>query len=150
MVQGGAAPDHTAAIGAGLVWDWDWLRQRRALLTAQTELFVSHWRADAIGGGHQGLQQVTLLPLLRMQLDRGRSPWYLEMGVGASYLTKDYVTPHKNFSTRWNFYDMLGAGYRFGGGEHEIGLRYVHLSNLGIRRPNPGEDFLLLRYAVRF
>lgn len=152
MVQGGAGPDHTAAIAAGLVWDWDWLRRRRALVTAQTEFFVSQWRADAAGGGRQSLQQVTLLPLLRMQLDRGRSPWYLELGVGASYLSKDYVTPDKTFSTRWNFYDVIGAGYRFGGaeGRHELGLRYVHISNLGIRKPNPGEDFVLLRYAAKF
>lgn len=150
-VIGGMGKHSTRSLSAGLVWDWDVHKQRRALLTAQTELILSHWRADALGGGTQGLQQVTLLPLLRMELDRGRSPWYLELGIGASYLTRDYVTPEKKFSTRWNFYDVLGGGYRFGESErHEIGLRYVHVSNAGLKLPNPGEDFLQLRYAVRF
>lgn len=149
-VQGGPGSDGTSAVSAGVVWDWQWRRQARALATAQTELFVSHWQADRIGGGHQALRQAVLLPVLRLQLDRGRSRWFLEGGIGASWLSRDYVTPTKTFSTRWNFYDMVGTGYKFGGGRHELGLRYVHVSNGSLRRPNPGEDFLLLRYATRF
>lgn len=151
MVQGGMSPDHTAAAAVGLVWDWDWLRQRRSLLTAQTEFIVSHWRAESAGGGNFTVQQLAVVPVLRMRLGRGRSPWYLELGVGASWLTRDYVTADKAFSTRWNFHDVVGGGYKFGAaGGQEIGLRYVHVSNLGIRRPNPGEDFVLLRYSVKF
>jgi hypothetical protein len=133
------------------VWDWDWRLQRRGLFTAQTELLVSQWRADRVGGGSYSLQQYTLLPVLRIRPDEGRSPWYLEAGIGASWLSRDYVTPNKTFGSRWNFYDMLGGGYSFGASRrHELGLRYVHTSNLGIRDPNPGEDFLLLRYGVKF
>jgi Lipid A 3-O-deacylase (PagL) len=35
-------------------------------------------------------------------------------------------------------------------GEHELALRLQHFSNGGIRRPNPGETFLQLRYAWRY
>lgn len=151
MLQGGAAPDDTYATSAGLVWDWDWRLQRRALVTVQTELFLSHWQADARNGGRRGLQQVTLLPVGRLRPDGGRARWFLEAGIGASYLNRDYVTPNKTFSTRWNFYDMLGVGWNFGAArEHEVGLRYVHVSNGSVRSPNPGEDFFLLRYARRF
>ncbi len=151
MVQAAVAPHGTAAAGVGAVWDWGWQWPRRALFTGQTELILSHWRADAVGGGSQSLQQMTLLPVFRLNLDQGRSPWYLELGIGASYLSRDYVTPNKTFSTRWNFYDMVGGGYKFGtNNKHELGLRYVHISNLSIRKPNPGEDFLQLRYAMKF
>lgn len=151
FVTGAVAPHGTATLGTGLVWDWDWRAERRALVTVQTELIVSGWRADAVGGGSQHLAQVALLPVLRMRLDRGRSPWFLELGVGASYTSKAYVTPNKVTSTRWNFYDMLGLGHSFGAGRRqELGLRYVHLSNGGARDPNPGEDFLQLRYGWRF
>jgi lipid A 3-O-deacylase len=150
-LQAGPASHGASAVSAGVIWEWSARKERRALFTGQTELILSHWRAHAMGGGSQTLQQVTLLPVLRMELDRGRSPWYLEAGIGASWLSRAYVTPEKEFSTRWNFYDVLGGGYRFGArGEHEVGLRYLHVSNAGIKKPNPGEDFLLLRYARRF
>jgi hypothetical protein len=33
---------------------------------------------------------------------------------------------------------------------HELSLRIQHSSNAGIKEPNPGENFLLLRYAHVF
>ncbi|MEJ7932488.1 acyloxyacyl hydrolase [Ramlibacter sp. AN1015] len=151
-VQAGAGRAGVDTVGVGVIWDWKFQQLRRkAELTAHTELMVSGWRADDVGGGNQRLVQVVLLPSLRMRLARGESPWFIEFGIGASYLGKDYITPDKAFSTRWNFYDMLGIGHSFGEKrEHELGLRLVHVSNAGIRKPNPGEDFLHLRYVRRF
>lgn len=152
VVQAGAGKHGTAMAGAGLVWDWDWeLLRRKAELTAHTELLLNHWRADAVGGGNQSLAQVVLLPTLRMQLSQGRSPWFFEVGVGASWMDQKFITPRKEFSTQWNFYDVLGVGYSFGGRHaQELGARWVHVSNAGIKKPNPGQDFLQLRYVARF
>jgi lipid A 3-O-deacylase len=139
--------------GVGLVWDWNFERMRRAAeLTAHTEVLVNRWRYDALGGGSGELTQFAVLPSLRMRLARGASPWFIELGVGASYLDRDFVTPRKSFSTRWNFYDVLGIGHTYGGvnGHHEVALRWNHSSNAGIRNPNPGQDFLQLRYVYRF
>lgn len=151
-LKAGVGKHGTAMAGVGVLWDWDWERLRRkAELTAHTELMLNHWRADAVGGGSQSLTQVVVLPTLRMQLSQGRSPWYLEVGVGASWLDRKFVTPRKEFSTQWNFYDVLGAGYAFGARrQHELGARWVHVSNAGIKNPNPGQDFLQLRYVARF
>jgi lipid A 3-O-deacylase len=149
----GFGKNGTRMAGAGLVWDWDFERIRRAAeLTAHTEVLVNRWRYDAIGGGSDQLTQLVLLPSLRMRLARGASPWFFEVGIGASYMDRHYETPRKRFSTRWNFYDMLGVGHTYGGpqGRHEVGLRLVHTSNAGIKNPNPGENFLQLRYAYRF
>jgi lipid A 3-O-deacylase len=151
--EAGPGRTGTNMAGVGLVWDWDFERMRRkSELTAHTELLVNRWRADALGGGHQQLTQLVVLPSLRMRLDRGRSPWFIELGIGASFLSKHFETPDKNFSTRWNFYDVLGVGHTFGGpnGQNELGLRWTHTSNAGIRKPNPGQDFLQVRYAHRF
>ena len=150
--QAGAGRHGAAMAGVGIVWDWDFQRMRRkAELTAHTEVMLNGWRAHALGGGNQSLAQVVVLPSLRMRLARGESPWFIELGIGASYLTEDYVTPDKTFSTRWNFYDMLGLGYSLGAEhQHELGLRWVHVSNAGVRKPNPGEDFVQLRYVRRF
>lgn len=148
------AGSHSARIaGASILWDWDFERMRRkAELTAHTELILNEWRANDFGGGHQYFTQVALLPTLRMRLSRGASPWYIELGIGASYMDKLFVTPQKEFSTRWNFYDVMGVGYTIGGpdGKHEINARWMHVSNGGLEKPNPGQDFLQLRYVSRF
>jgi lipid A 3-O-deacylase len=148
-VMAGAGTQGTATASAGLVWDWSRRIERRGLFTAQTELILSQWGARAVGGGHQGLQQIALVPVLRIVPDRGHAPWFFEVGIGASWLDHDYVTPDKAFSTRWNFYDTAGLGYRFDA-KQEVGVRFVHVSNAGVRQPNPGQGFLLLRYAFRF
>ena len=46
---------------------------------------------------------------------------------------------------------MLGVGVQWGAqGRSTLGLRYQHVSNLGIKRPNPGLDFGQLYYTHRF
>ena len=149
----GVGKNGTRMAGVGLLWDWDFDRMRpKAELTAHTELLVNRWRYDAVAGGSDELTQLVLLPSLRIRPGRGASPWFIEMGIGASYMDRAYETPRKHFSTRWNFYDVLGVGHTFGGpqGRHELGLRLVHTSNAGLKNPNPGENFLQLRYVQRF
>ncbi|GAB3764312.1 acyloxyacyl hydrolase [Ramlibacter monticola] len=152
-VEAGFGTRGTYMAGVGLVWDWDFERMRRkAELTAHTEVLVNRWRFDAVGGGNDELTQFVVLPSLRMRLERGRSPWFIELGIGASWMDKTFETPRKVFSTRWNFYDVLGFGRTFNGGseQHELALRWTHISNAGIENPNPGQDFLQLRYVRRF
>lgn len=150
--QVGVGKHATQMAGVGVIWDWDFERLRRAELTAHTELMVNRWRYSAAAGGRDELTQLVLLPSLRMRLDRGTSPWFISLGIGASWFDRDFETPRKSFSTRWNFYDVIGVGYTFGGakGQHELGLRWNHVSNGGVRNPNPGQDFLQLRYMRRF
>ena len=151
-IQAGSGPD-TRMAGVGIIWDWNFWRIRpKTELTAHTELMINQWRADGVGGGRESFNQVVLLPTLRMRFGQGGSPWYWEVGIGASYHDPRFVTAGKEFSTRWNFYDVIGAGYTFGGmqGHHEINLRLVHVSNGGIEKPNPGQDFAQLRYVYWF
>jgi lipid A 3-O-deacylase len=150
--QAGVGRHGAAMAGVGVVWDWDFQRMRRkAELTAHTELMFNGLRAEALGGGRDTYVQLVVLPSLRMRLARGESPWFIEIGIGASYMDALYTTPHKTFSTRWNFYDMMGIGHSFGAEhQHELNLRWVHMSNAGYRKPNPGEDFVQLRYVSRF
>jgi lipid A 3-O-deacylase len=151
-VQGGAGGKGTTMAGVGIVWEWDFQRMRRkAELTAHTELMLNHWNYHALGGGGEGLTQVALLPSLRMRLDRGQSRWFIELGIGVSWMDQTFMSERKTFSTRWNFYDMMGIGHSFGAEhEHEVALRWVHVSNGGLKEPNPGQDFLQLRYVSRF
>ena len=151
FVVAGAAPHATDSLGAGAIWPWAWRKPvGGGELTGLTEAYVSSWRAQA-AVGHRSFTQIGIVPLLRYRPDQGRSAWFGEAGIGVSTMDRLYDTPHKQFSTRFNFVDTIGVGRSFGAQrQHELGLRLVHMSNASIKRPNPGENFLQLRYAVMF
>lgn len=151
FVVAGVAPHSTNSLAVGAIWPWAWRKQAAGgELTAITEAYVSYWRAQAVAG-RQSLTQIGLVPLLRYRPDQGRSAWYGEAGIGISTMNHRYTTPNKQFSTRFNFVDTIGVGRSFGAQrQHELGLRVVHMSNASIKHPNPGENFLQLRYAVMF
>lgn len=120
-------------------------------VTAALDLYLSDWKADAVSGTRSQFSQIGLVPMFRYRFDAGQSPWFVEGGVGVSYLSASYQTANKLFSTQWNFSDHLGVGRSFGADHRqELGLYVKHVSNAGLRSPNPGESFLLLRYAYAF
>ena len=89
-------------------------------------------------GGHGRVYDLGVTPTARL----GHSP-YLEAGVGAHVLSDLDVGTGREFSTRFQFGDHIGAGVRFG--HYDLGVRFQHLSNGGLRNPNPGINFLMLR-----
>ena len=152
FIAGGGTGIHgTSNLTAGLRWSWPWHRLGlRGEWSGMTEAFLSRWnRPDP--GGRQSLVQVALLPMLRYRFDSGRSSWFVDGGIGVSYADDLYCRGSKPFSTRVNFIDVLEMGRSFGGQRgHEVGLRLSHVSNGGFRKPNPGENFVQLRFARRF
>jgi lipid A 3-O-deacylase len=151
FVQGGLAERQTYSLTAGLLWPWSWRRDfGRTELTGLTEGFVSYWNARGVDG-RQSFTQIGVLPVLRMRFDGGRSDWFIEGGIGVSLMDRTYRTSVKEFSTTGNFVDVVGVGRTFGGDRRrELSLRFAHISNANIKKPNPGEEFLQLRYAVMF
>jgi lipid A 3-O-deacylase len=151
FVQGGLAEQRTYSVTAGVVWPWSWQRSfGAAQATGITEAFVSHWSGRGITG-RQSFTQVGLLPLVRLRLDGGRSPWFVEGGIGISVMDRTFRTQDKEFSTAFNFVDVVGVGRSLGADRRrEISLRISHISNANIKKPNPGEEFLQLRYAMMF
>ncbi|MFG5409782.1 acyloxyacyl hydrolase, partial [Piscinibacter sakaiensis] len=130
----------------GLAWDG---RGSRALgsgrLSGAWELVLGHWRGTAAEPA-SGVTQVGLTPLLRWT--PAGSPWFAEAGIGLHLVSPRYRNGDKRFGTRFNFGDVLAVGRRLGGAAGaELSLRLQHFSNGGLRRPNPGEEFLQLRLA---
>lgn len=117
-------------------------------LRLSVDAYLSRWHAKALPGERDHFLQVGIVPMLRWRPDGGRSPWFVEGGIGASYLTHGYRTAVKAFGSRWNFSDHLGVGLGFGAQRrHELGLYVKHVSNAGLSKPNPGETFWVLRYS---
>ena len=146
----GRAPE-TSAVSVGAAWDWRWSFPlgARGLVTSGHELSVGHWQSD-LGPGRRSVTQFGLTPTLRWWPAGERRRWFVEAGIGANLLTPVYRTRDKTFSTRFNFGDHLGFGYRAIASPSEWALRLQHFSNAGIEDPNPGENFLQLRWSVAF
>ncbi|WP_425258820.1 acyloxyacyl hydrolase [Rubrivivax sp. RP6-9] len=148
FVQAGVAETaRTLTIGA--TWAWSWRRPwAGGQLGGYWEASFGRWASDLEDGrgSTAWVTQLGVTPALRWSPDGAR--WFLEGGIGANLLLPIYRSKDKRFSTRFNFGDHLAVGWRLGQRhEHELALRIQHYSNAGIRRPNPGEDFLQLRYT---
>jgi lipid A 3-O-deacylase len=151
FIEGGRATHGTYSATAGLTWAWDWQDTwHHAQVTGITEAYISHWSSREIGE-RRSFTQVGVLPLVRIRFRGGASPWFVEGGIGVSAMTPVYRTANKAFSTSFNFVDAIGIG-RSLDPQHrqEVSLRLQHISNADIKTPNPGENFLQLRYAIAF
>jgi lipid A 3-O-deacylase len=73
---------------------------------------------------------------------------YLEGAIGFHVLSDEHISRRLDFSTRFQFGDHVGVGYRFE--TYDFAVRLQHLSNGGMRNPNPGINFLVLRMQYHF
>ena len=120
-------------------------------LSLGIDVYVSQWERDAASTGRRSYTQIGVVPMFRYRFDAGQSPWFVDGGIGVSYLDGRYWRGSQEFSTQWNFSDHLGVGRNFGTDRrHELGVYVKHVSNASIKTPNPGETFYQLRYGYRF
>lgn len=75
-------------------------------------------------------------------------PLDIEFGIGVSLLD-DTQFAGKNVSTHYQFEDRLGLQWHLSTA-HSVYLRYMHYSNGGVKKPNPGLDFIAVGYSQRF
>ena len=141
---------HAATVGVTMPWSgWSydlWGGRVRGLW----DIYATRLSFDG-ARGYDDTWMFGLTPTLRWRADNGSAPWFVEAGIGLSYMTDRYITVHKEFSTSFNFASHLGVGYNFGDQRrHEVQLRLEHVSNAGIKHPNPGENFAQLRYGYHF
>lgn len=151
-VQAASAEHNTDTLTIGYTLPWkDW---HSSLFGADVrgywDFALSRWSADGTDGRfHTTVLGVT--PSFRIVPDAGRSHLFFDAGVGATLASQRYVTAYKEFSTSFNFATHVGVGVAFGEQrQHELQLRIEHVSNASIRKPNPGENFVQLRYAFHF
>jgi lipid A 3-O-deacylase len=152
MVQGGWS-ERAEAVVVGGRWNWAWQRPLgNAFLSGGWDLAAGGWRnLGDDGEGRRTVSQLSLTPVLRWGGAPGATGLFVEGGIGLSAVAPLYRHRDHRFSTVFNFADHLALGVAFGDrGRHELALRMQHFSNAGLREPNPGEDFVQLRYLLRF
>jgi lipid A 3-O-deacylase len=116
------------------------------------DVFASQWRAPRGNGGERrNYAQIGVIATWRYRFDKGDSPWFVEGGLGGSVTNHVYRAQESSFSTAFQFTEVLGLGRSFGErGAHEVSVRLQHFSNADIKKPNPGANFVRLRYLYRF
>ncbi|MGZ5179559.1 MAG: acyloxyacyl hydrolase [Ramlibacter sp.] len=151
MILQGGSGTHVESSLVGLSWDTGWRREfGGGSLEMSVEATLGQWRTTGRVQDEQ-FTQFGVSPVLRFYPRAVGSGWFVEGGIGANSIAPLYRNGGKEFSTRFNFGDQLAVGRRFGAqGSQEVSLRAEHFSNCAMKHPNPGENFLQLRYAVRF
>jgi hypothetical protein len=103
------------------------------------------WYWDLSVGGFRGdegtVHDVGATPVVRYAKS-ARGP-YVEAAVGFHILSDSHINSDLDFSTRFQFGTHLAAGYHRG--RYDWQVRLQHLSNGGMRNPNPGINFISLR-----
>ena len=145
-VEAGTGDQSSELVRGALHWKWgrSWFADTGWELGGYWEVSLGAWTTD------KTLIDVGFTPVFRLQ----RADWagpYVEAAIGFHLLSDLSITRTRLFGSHFQFGDHFGAGWRFGrGGRYDIGLRVQHLSNGGIKRPNPGINFALLRFAYQF
>lgn len=152
FVEGGVADDaRSVVVGAA----WTWVQPSKwgaGNASGYLETSLGEWACRKhFGGGFDSCStQVGLTPVIRYQ----PSAWervFLELGIGADAIFPEYQSDKHRFATEFNFGDHLGLGYKLDDeGRNELELRAEHYSNGGYKNPNPGEDWVQLRYMYWF
>ncbi len=138
----------------GLQWDWgkQWFDTGNWHLGGYWDLNLGYWDNRSPLKTNDGLQDLGFAQVFRFQKNKhsGFSP-YVELGLGLHLLSKTSVGLERKFGSAVQFGSHLGVGLRFGDkGRYDLSYRYQHLSNAGIKAPNQGINYHLLRMQYHF
>jgi hypothetical protein len=142
----GRGDERSELVRGALQWKWDkkWLADTGWELGGYWEASLGAWTT------HKTLIDFGFTPVFRLQRQDWAGP-YLEAAIGFHLLSDLSITRTRLFGSYFQFGDHIGAGWRFGPrGRYDLGVRAQHLSNGGIKEPNPGINFVLLRLAYHF
>lgn len=114
------------------------------------EVDLAHWDARR-GSPRRNVTEFGFSPVIRLQKRGGAVEPFLEASVGIRLMSHTSTSPSHDYSTAFRFSETLGFGLAFGKHQAgEVGFRFQHVSNAGIKTPNPGSDFITGYLSYRF
>jgi lipid A 3-O-deacylase len=143
----------TQLVRVATQWDWGskWWQSNGTHIGGYWDLSLAEFRQDKyqnVLNQHKNLTDIGFTPVFRFQND-DKKGLYAEAGIGLHLMSHLYDNNGRRFSTAFEFGDHLGAGYVFSNGL-DLGLKLQHFSNGGIKEPNSGANFAVVRAAYRF
>jgi lipid A 3-O-deacylase len=144
QVAGGVADHDVKKVDLGGVWDpgLTWWEIAGYHFTVVGEAHVAYWNLNEQPESHPNIWEFGVTPVFRFIKSSGWLRPYFEAGVGVRLLSHVQETPDRDFSSSFQFADMVGLGLQFGDHQnYQAAFRFQHLSNAGIKHPNPGINF---------
>jgi len=131
-------------IGVTRKWQKRWLETGNWHLGGYWELQYGEWY------GGNTIHDFGFTPVWRFQqTERSSFSPYVEAAIGFHLIQPVRLSESRGFSTSFQFGDHVGAGVRFGERQKfDLGMRFQHLSNGGIKEPNNGINFTQLRLII--
>ncbi|PQV45880.1 acyloxyacyl hydrolase [Paraburkholderia sp. BL21I4N1] len=150
QVAGGVGDRHVKKLDLGFVWDPNltWWQIGDWHFSLIGEAHVAWWHTNE-GNVHDNIGEVGVTPIIRFIKGSGSLRPYAELGAGIRLLTSPRLSEKFTLGTAFQFADMAGVGLQFGSHQqYQAGYRFQHVSNGGIKEPNPGINFhqLYLQY----
>lgn len=141
---GGGTGSQMWRLGAQHDWQSKWLQSGNWHLGAYWDLQLGQW----YGHGKQTITDIGLTPVFRYQQTvRSSFSPYVEAAIGLHLIEPVRMDDGRGFTTAFQFGDHVGFGARFGErGQYDLGVRFQHLSNGGIKEPNNGINFAQVRF----
>ena len=147
-----ATGNKTQILRVGAQWKWDrkWWQSNGTHLGGYWDATLAQWRGTRYQNtdATQNITDIGLTPVFRFQSDTLKG-WYGEAGIGAHLLSKLYDNNGRRLSTAFEFGDHIGIGYVFAN-SLDLGVKYQHFSNGGIKEPNNGVNFTVVRASYSF
>jgi len=146
--------DHADTMRVGAIWNWDkqWFAGGDWSVTGFWEASAGTWRGNSAVGHNQTITDLGITPVFRIMQTKpsGFAP-YAEAAIGFHLISPTFIYANRKFGSAFQFGDHVGFGVRMG--EHqqfELGYRYQHLSNAGIKKPNQGINLNQIHFAYCF
>ena len=152
QLAAGVAQHKVKEADVGFVWDpglnfWEiggWH------FSVTGEAHLSYWHTNE-GAFHNDVYALGVQPMLRFIKDSGAIRPYIEAGAGIRALSHPTITDTYTLSTAFQFTEVVGVGAQFGTRQqYQAGCRFQHISNAGIKEPNPGINFTQLYVQYNF
>jgi hypothetical protein len=132
-------------------WNVHWLQSNGRHLGGYWDANIAYWRGTAYKGNddrNQYLWVFGVTPVFRYQND-SKLGLYGEAGIGPSLFSHLYDNGGNRLSTAFEFADHIGVGYVLDN-KWDLSARLQHYSNGGIKHPNSGVNWVVLRVARPF
>jgi hypothetical protein len=152
QVAAGAGDRHVKKLELGVAWDPDltWWRIGDWHFSLIGEAHVAWWHTNE-GDVHNDIGEIGVTPIIRFIKGSGSLRPFIELGAGICLLTSPRISSTFTFGDAFQFAEMAGAGVQFGSRQQYLaGYRFQHISNGGIKEPNPGINFSQLYLQYNF
>lgn len=137
--------DATLRLAFNSAWQKRWWASDSGYLSGYWDAGYTYWNG---GNRASAAHSVSFTPVLTYTFSQQRFQPYVELGLGVAAFSKTRVSSRK-LGAAFSFEERLGVGLQLDNGD-QLGVRAMHYSNAGLKKPNDGIESYSLFYNLAF